>query len=182
MVDIHVKLCRLVSEKGPFWPKNGIKSNLIAYKFTKFSGGPCPHTPLLLHAYTHTYTCTTNLATPNLITTALPTEARLFDSSTGSSIESHVLPDHQKYSWDCTSIRIMQSLVPQLWSASTLVSSTSIAHHVHNFWCKDLCMGCSQTIESSSSGHTHRQAWSLCCDLHSSTCTLVKHRLLTIYE
>ena len=91
MVDIHVKLCRLVSEKGPFWPKNGIGSNLIAYKFPKFSGGACPHTPLLLHAYTHAYTCTTNLATPNLMATALPTEARSSVSSTGSSIQSQFL-------------------------------------------------------------------------------------------
>ena len=46
-VDVHV--CKTLSSglrEASFWPKNGLRSNLIAFKFKKFSGGACPQTPL----------------------------------------------------------------------------------------------------------------------------------------
>ena len=65
-VDVHA--CKTLSASGLrealFWPRNGLRSDLIASKFQKFSAGACPQ---LLHAYI----CTTNLTTPNLMATAL---------------------------------------------------------------------------------------------------------------
>ena len=41
--------CKTLSSglgEASFWPKNGLRSNLIDSKFQKFSGGACPQTPL----------------------------------------------------------------------------------------------------------------------------------------
>ena len=35
-------------------PQNGTRCDLRASKYQKFSGGACPHTPLLLRAYART--------------------------------------------------------------------------------------------------------------------------------
>ena len=46
-VDIYA--CKTLSSglrETSFWSKNGLRSNLIASKFQKFSGGACPQTPL----------------------------------------------------------------------------------------------------------------------------------------
>ena len=46
-VDVHA--CKSLSSglrEASFWPKNGLRSNFIASKFQKFSGGACPQTPL----------------------------------------------------------------------------------------------------------------------------------------
>ena len=48
-VDVHA--CKTLSSglrEASFWPKNGLRSNLIASKFQKISwgGGVCPQTPL----------------------------------------------------------------------------------------------------------------------------------------
>ena len=46
-VDVHA--CKTLSSglrETSFWPKNGLRSNLIASKFQKFSGGACPQTLL----------------------------------------------------------------------------------------------------------------------------------------
>ena len=46
-VDIY--MCQTLSSgfrEASFWPRNGLRSNLIASKFRKFSGRACPDTPL----------------------------------------------------------------------------------------------------------------------------------------
>ena len=43
---IHVKLCRLASEKHRIGPNICLRSNLIAPKFQNFSWGACPQAPL----------------------------------------------------------------------------------------------------------------------------------------
>ena len=65
--DLHA--CKTLSSglrEASFWPNNGLRSNLIASKFQKFSGGHAPKPP-----YLRAYARTTNLTTPNLMTMAL---------------------------------------------------------------------------------------------------------------
>ena len=48
------------------FPRNGLRCDLRAPKYKKFSGGACPHTPLVLRAYARTRALRAQKITPLL--------------------------------------------------------------------------------------------------------------------
>ena len=69
---MHVKLCRLASEKHRFGPKMVSEAtSYIASKFQKISGGGMPPDPPSCCVAMRAYARTTNLTTPNFMATAL---------------------------------------------------------------------------------------------------------------
>jgi len=40
------RMALLWPREASYWPKNGLRSNLIVSKFQNFNGGPCPQLPL----------------------------------------------------------------------------------------------------------------------------------------
>ena len=78
--------------EASYWPKIGLRSNLIAPKFQNFPGGACPQAPLGCSILACART--TNLITPNLMTTALYYPAMWY-STTCSSLSQDALHLHQ---------------------------------------------------------------------------------------